>query len=127
MIRASAMRPAHADGKTAANPATPDVHAMYEHASTAARLLRMLGDESRLLVLCHLAKGERSVSELNALVEPSQSALSQHLAVLRNDGMIATRLEAQTIYYPPGRRPGSGGHQDSVPDLLRLIAQCATR
>lgn len=79
--------------------ALPDAHAMRDHAAQAVRLLKTLGNESRLLVLCHLAKGESSVSELNAHVDLSQSALSQHLAVLRADGVVTTRRQAQTIYY----------------------------
>lgn len=84
------------DGDT---DALPDANAMRDHAGQAVRLLKTLGNESRLLVLCHLAKGESSVSELNAHVDLSQSALSQHLAVLRADGVVTTRRQAQTIYY----------------------------
>ena len=69
------------------------------HASDAARLLRALANEKRLMLLCLLVEGERSVGELNARVDLSQSALSQHLAVLRADGLVDTRREAQTIYY----------------------------
>ncbi len=65
----------------------------------AARLLKALANEKRLLLLCKLVEGERSVSELNASVDRSQSALSQHLAVLRSDKLVSTRREAQTIYY----------------------------
>jgi DNA-binding transcriptional ArsR family regulator len=72
---------------------------MEGHAEEAARLLRSLGNANRLMVLCALCGGEKSVGELNALVPLSQSALSQHLAVLRADGLVTTRREAQTIYY----------------------------
>lgn len=72
---------------------------MRRHASDAARLLRALANEKRLMLLCLLVEGERSVGELNARVDLSQSALSQHLAVLREDGLVTTRREAQTIYY----------------------------
>lgn len=72
---------------------------MRAHAHDAARLLKALANEKRLMLLCLLVEGERSVSELNAHVALSQSALSQHLAVLREDGLVATRREAQTIYY----------------------------
>ena len=68
-------------------------------ASAAARLLKAMANEKRLLILCMLSKGERSVGDLNRDVELSQSALSQHLAVLRTDGLVRTRREAQTIYY----------------------------
>jgi DNA-binding transcriptional ArsR family regulator len=69
------------------------------HASEAARLLKALGNEQRLLILCHLLDGALSVGELNQRIELSQSALSQHLALLRELGLVETRREAQTIYY----------------------------
>lgn len=76
-----------------------DPSAMREHADSAAHLLKALANEKRLLILCLLAEGERSVGDLNALVDLSQSALSQHLAVLREEGLVDTRREAQSIYY----------------------------
>jgi DNA-binding transcriptional ArsR family regulator len=76
-----------------------DPEAMRSHAAEAARLLKALGNEKRLMVLCLLARGERSVGDLNAQVDLSQSALSQHLAVLRHDGLVRARRETQTIYY----------------------------
>jgi ArsR family transcriptional regulator len=69
-------------------------------ASRAAALLRLLANERRLMVLCQLADGgELPVSELQRRVGISQSALSQHLAMLREDGVLATRREGQTIHY----------------------------
>lgn len=65
----------------------------------AAALLKALSNESRLLILCTLAGKELSVSELNERIPLSQSALSQQLAVLRREGLVETRREAQTIYY----------------------------
>lgn len=76
-----------------------DVTAMRTHAGDAAQLLKALANENRLQVLCLLAEGERSVGDINALLDLSQSALSQHLAVLREEGLVQTRREAQTIYY----------------------------
>ena len=76
-----------------------DLAAMQAHAGEAAQLLKALANERRLQVLCLLAGGERSVGEINALLDLSQSALSQHLAVLREEGLVHTRREAQTIYY----------------------------
>jgi ArsR family transcriptional regulator len=70
-----------------------------ESAGKAAALLRLLGNEKRLMVLCQLADEELSVSALQARVGLSQSALSQHLALLREQGVVATRRESQTIYY----------------------------
>ena len=68
-------------------------------ASVAARFLRAVANEHRLLILCQLGQGERSVGELCDRVGLQPSALSQHLARLRTDGLVATRREAQTIYY----------------------------
>jgi DNA-binding transcriptional ArsR family regulator len=68
-------------------------------AANAARLLRALANERRLMILCQLSGGERSVGELLPLIGLSQSALSQHLAVLRSDGLVATRREGQSIRY----------------------------
>jgi ArsR family transcriptional regulator, virulence genes transcriptional regulator len=70
-----------------------------ESAGRAADLLRVLGNERRLMILCQLADGELSVGEIQPRVGLSQSALSQHLAVLRAEGLVATRRQAQTIYY----------------------------
>lgn len=72
---------------------------MQLHASDAAGLMKALGNESRLMVLCVLAEGERSVSDLNTIVPLSQSALSQQLARLRQQGLVKTRRESQTIFY----------------------------
>jgi len=72
---------------------------MHSHAQAAAALLKALGNENRLMILCTLINGEMSVGELNARVPLSQSALSQHLASLREAGLVATRKEAQTVYY----------------------------
>lgn len=73
--------------------------AMREHTALAARLLKALANENRLLLLCRLVDGECSVSELNACVGLSQPALSQHLTLLREEGLVTTRREAQTIFY----------------------------
>ena len=72
---------------------------MRSHAAEAAGLMKALGHEARLIILCTLAEGERSVGELNELVPLSQSALSQQLARLRREGLVETRRESQTIYY----------------------------
>lgn len=73
--------------------------AIADHAEAASKLLKALANENRLMILCSLAEGELSVSALNERIELSQSALSQHLAKLREDGMVTTRRESQTIYY----------------------------
>ena len=66
---------------------------------SAANLLKALSNEKRLKIVCTLYEGEKSVSELEQVVGLSQSALSQHLARLRRDGVVTTRRSAQTIYY----------------------------
>lgn len=72
---------------------------LRENARRASTLLKAMGNERRLTVLCYLIEGERSVSELEALIGISQSALSQHLARLRRDGLVETRRAAQNIFY----------------------------
>lgn len=72
---------------------------MKVNAARAAKLMKALGNESRLLILCYLDGKELSVTQLNDCLNLSQSALSQHLAVLRKDGLVQTRRESQTIYY----------------------------
>ena len=73
--------------------------AMREHARAAAALMKSLSNENRLMILCTLVGGEMSVSELNERVPLSQSAVSQHLASLRESELVETRKEAQTVYY----------------------------
>ncbi len=99
-------------------PATPpkpilpapvlDAARLRIHADEATRLLKALANEKRLMILCLLAEGEHSVGQLNEQLDLSQSALSQHLAVLRQDALVVTRREAQTIHYAladgPARR-----------------------
>ena len=69
------------------------------NARKASILLKAMSNERRLLILCSLAEGELSVGQMEGIVDLSQSALSQHLARLRHDGLVATRRDAQTIYY----------------------------
>ena len=94
----------------------PMAELMREHAMDAAGLMKALGNESRLMVLCLLAEGERSVSELNEIIPLSQSALSQQLARLRQQGLVTTRRESQTIYYSLSEGPA-----DKVIHLLHDI------
>jgi ArsR family transcriptional regulator len=70
-----------------------------ESAGRAAALLRLLSNERRLMILCQLIGGEHSVGTLQGRLGLSQSALSQHLARLRADRIVATRREGQTIFY----------------------------
>lgn len=73
--------------------------AMQAAASDATALLKTLANESRLIILCHLSQGERSVGDLQAELPLSQSALSQHLARLRRDGLVRDRRHARNIFY----------------------------
>ena len=72
---------------------------MQVSADKASRLLKSLGNGTRLMILCHLSQAEMSVGELQAMLGITQSALSQHLARLRSDGLVGTRRESQTIHY----------------------------
>lgn len=72
---------------------------LQEHATEAAALLKALANEQRLQVLCCLLNGAQSVGEINEQISLSQSALSQHLSVLRSSGLVTTRRESQTIHY----------------------------
>jgi len=94
----------------------PAATLMRHHAEDAAGLMKALGNESRLMILCLLAEGERSVSELNEVIPLSQSALSQQLARLREQGLVRTRRESQTIYYSL-----SDGPADRIIHLLHDI------
>ncbi len=81
-------------------------------AGEAAALLKLLANENRLLILCRLALArEMSVGDLADAVKLSQSALSQHLAKMREDGLLATRRDAQTVFY-----------RISDPNAVRLLA-----
>jgi DNA-binding transcriptional ArsR family regulator len=72
---------------------------MEARAEEAADLLKALSNPQRLRVMCLLIDGEKTVGELNAQIDLSQSALSQHLAVLRDGGLVRTRRESQSVYY----------------------------
>lgn len=81
---------------------TPTPAALAEleaSAAPAARLMRLFANEQRLMLMCRLAEGDCAVGELAGYAGLSQSACSQHLARLRDAGVVAPRREAQTIYY----------------------------
>jgi DNA-binding transcriptional ArsR family regulator len=86
--------------ETALQSQGPGLAELQAKAAEAARLLRLLGNENRLLLLCHLvAAEEMSVGALAEALGLSQPALSQHLALLREDGLVATRKASQSVYY----------------------------
>ena len=76
-----------------------DVVEFRANARRATMLLKAMANQSRLLILCFLAQSEKSVGELQALLGISQSALSQHLAILRRDDLVETRRLARSIVY----------------------------
>ena len=88
-----------------------DLTALAAHAEVAEALLKAMGNRNRLMVLCTLHEGELSVGELNARIPLSQSALSQHLAKMREEGLVTFRREAQTLHY-----------RIDDPNVVKLIA-----
>ncbi len=76
-----------------------DTETLRRHAKRAAALLRALSNENRMLLLCQLVEGEKTVKHLCELVGISQSAMSQHLARLRRDGLVTPSRDRQSVYY----------------------------
>lgn len=72
---------------------------MMEHASAAAAFLKALSHEGRLMILCHLSSGEKSVTALETLLDQRQAAVSQQLARLRQERLVSHRRDGKTIYY----------------------------
>lgn len=89
--------------KTAAvserRPPSAGLAGLENHAAAAARLLKLMASEPRLMLLCRLGDGECSVGDLAMHAKLTQSAASQHLSRLRAEGVVTTRREGQTIYY----------------------------
>ena len=85
---------------TSAKQSDPGIAKLEQRAAEAARLLKLLAKENRLLILCRLvAEREMAVGDIADAVGLSQSALSQHLAKMREEGLVANRREAQTVFY----------------------------
>jgi len=76
-----------------------DFAKMEENLDEASQLLKAMASRNRLMLLCHMADGEKSVGELTDQLELRQATVSQHLARLRQEGLVTTRRDAQTIYY----------------------------
>ncbi|NVO22729.1 winged helix-turn-helix transcriptional regulator [Donghicola sp. C2-DW-16] len=72
---------------------------MVERATTAANFLKAISHEGRLMILCHLVEGEKSVTELEELLAARQAAVSQQLSRLRLEGLVVPRRDGKTIYY----------------------------
>ena len=109
-----------ADARSRKRPGL-EMAGVQEHADEAAALLKALANDQRLLVLCALLDGPLSVGDINQRVPLSQSALSQHLAVLRSAGLVTTRRESQTIYYTLAPGPAL-----KIMEVL-YVAFCAPR
>ena len=78
---------------------TAALEAMKASADKASSLMKTLGHQGRLMILCQLASGEKSVGELSRLLDMPQSPLSQHLSRMRGEGLVEPRRDAQTVYY----------------------------
>jgi len=81
------------------NTCDEDLERMMENATNAANFLKALGHEGRLMILCHLATGEKSVTELEDLLSARQAAVSQQLSRLRLEGLVKPRRDGKAIYY----------------------------
>ena len=92
-----------------------NLEALERQAGAAEGLLKVVANRRRVTILCELSRGERSVSDLGEAIGLSQSALSQHLARLRADRIVATRRESRTFYYSLG--------SDGVRKLIDLLHQ----
>jgi DNA-binding transcriptional ArsR family regulator len=90
------------DTGTLAHPAEAGDELMAQ-AEAASEFLKALAHQSRLLILCQLVEGERTVSELEALLNMRQPAVSQQLARLRADGLVTARRDGKNIHYAIGR------------------------
>ena len=99
---------------------SPDIaRRMADHAPDVASFLKALSHEGRLMILCHLAGGEKSVTELEALLGQRQAAVSQQLARLRLEGLVSTRRDGKAIFYAI--------HDPRVLELLRLLPAMITK
>jgi DNA-binding transcriptional ArsR family regulator len=76
-----------------------DLEDMKQSADKACALMKTLGHQGRLMILCQLAMGEKSVGELSGLLDIPQSPLSQHLSRMRSEGLVTPRRDAQTVFY----------------------------
>ena len=76
-----------------------EMERLAENATEAAQLLKAVSHEGRLMILCHLASGEKSVTELETLLSARQAAVSQQLSRLRLEGLVKPRRDGKAIYY----------------------------
>ena len=106
-----------------ANPAksVERIGELHDVAAHAVELLKAMANEWRLMILCQLAEGEKTVSELQAILGLSQSALSQHLAVLRREKIVKSSKHAQSVTYSLAG--------DEAPKVMNTLHEvfCATQ
>ncbi|OWU83441.1 hypothetical protein ATO6_18505 [Oceanicola sp. 22II-s10i] len=81
------------------NTCAEDMDRMLRNATTASNFLKAISHEGRMMILCHLATGEKSVTELEDLLSARQAAVSQQLSRLRLEGLVTPRRDGKTIYY----------------------------
>lgn len=81
------------------NMCAADLDKMMTNAQVASNFLKAISHEGRLMILCHLATGEKSVTELEELLSTRQAAVSQQLSRLRLEGLVTPRRDGKTIYY----------------------------
>lgn len=81
------------------NTCDEDLERMMDNATHASNFLKAIGHEGRLMILCHLATGEKSVTELEDLLSARQAAVSQQLSRLRLEGLVKPRRDGKAIYY----------------------------
>ena len=113
----SALSPIEAPESAPTDSPALDLQAIREHAGQAVAMLKLLGNEDRLLLLCQMAECERTVGELQELTGIEQPTLSQQLGVLRRDGVVETRREGKFIWY----RLADGRTLDLMQHIHRLF------
>ena len=82
------------------NMSDDELDALVDRATNASAFLKAISHEGRLMILCHLVSGEKSVTELEDLISARQAAVSQQLSRLRLEGLVIPRRDGKTIYYP---------------------------
>ena len=100
---------------------------MLAAADEASGLLKALANPHRLIIICQLIERERSVGELADFLKLRDSTVSQHLALLRKDGLVTPRRDGQTIWYSIAQRAGARTANHALPRLLRARNRFASR
>lgn len=104
-----------------------DPEHMAAAAEEASELLRSLGNRHRLLILCQLTEGERSVGDLAEFLGLRDSTVSQHLSLLRRDGLVRSRRDGQTIWYSIASLPARRVLETLFEIFCRPASVCAPR